>query len=271
MHTDLAITDYSPEAWKGNALDVAEATFTLLTAGPSPLAVDGAALGRGLPARLIEVTELREILLCDDSGQALRDAAWAELIRRSRDHGPAWTIGCVGMALPGLKKIAARATHDLPAAQAEDVVAEMVAAFLAALAEVDIARHSIALRLMWTARRAATRTRHRETRETPIDPETIPAAGTPRSFAPPCADDGEGAAQVLADAVRRGVLTQPQAELITITRLRGIPVTVHARHLGVPAYSLYARRQRAEERLVAALRDGQLPVKPSGPTVNPGR
>ncbi|TDD92945.1 hypothetical protein E1293_00280 [Actinomadura darangshiensis] len=45
------------------ALDVAEKTFDLLTRGPAALSLDGAALGNGLPARLIALDELRAILL----------------------------------------------------------------------------------------------------------------------------------------------------------------------------------------------------------------
>jgi hypothetical protein len=45
------------------ALDVLDASFRLLVTGPSPLAIDGAALGHGLPARLIPLCELRALLL----------------------------------------------------------------------------------------------------------------------------------------------------------------------------------------------------------------
>ncbi len=46
--------DHDPDA-----LDVLDTSFRLLVAGPSPLAIDGAALGHGLPARLIPLDQLR--------------------------------------------------------------------------------------------------------------------------------------------------------------------------------------------------------------------
>ncbi|HZD37081.1 MAG TPA: hypothetical protein VE664_00405 [Actinomycetes bacterium] len=44
----MPTADHDPDA-----LDVLDSSFRLLVSGPSPLAIDGAAPGHGLPARLI--------------------------------------------------------------------------------------------------------------------------------------------------------------------------------------------------------------------------
>src|SRR6266511_1522362 len=64
--------DHDPDA-----LDVLDTSFRLLVAGPSPLAIDGAALGKGLPARLIPLDQLRALLLDRGTPYAARDAAAA--------------------------------------------------------------------------------------------------------------------------------------------------------------------------------------------------
>ncbi|MFC9973891.1 RNA polymerase sigma factor [Spirillospora sp. NPDC127200] len=259
----------------GNALRQVETTFNLLVRGPVPLALDGAAIGRGLPARTVRLDEVRALLLArpasDLEAAPLKDAVWRELVHRARTAGPAWVVGCFGVAMPSLKRIAARAVLGLRAEHAEDVVAELVAAFCEALSTVDVHRKSIALRLSWTAHRAAARARCRADqiadRETPLAPEHAPAV--PSTV--PGSDDGQGAARVLAEAVRTGVLTQSQADLITVTRLGGLSVNELARKLGITAKALYRRRDRAEQRLVTALRDGQLSANFDGPAGKTGR
>src|SRR5438128_1183994 len=75
------------------ALDVLDTSFRLLVTGPSPLAIDGAVLGHGLPARLIPLGELRRLLLARTTTYGARDAAVSELLRRARGGGGAWAVG----------------------------------------------------------------------------------------------------------------------------------------------------------------------------------
>ena len=84
-----------------NALSVADRAFQLLVTGPSPLSVDGRSIGHGVPRRLIDLGELKALLLTPQAGDELKDAVWAHLVRRSRCDGPTWVIGCVGVAMPG--------------------------------------------------------------------------------------------------------------------------------------------------------------------------
>jgi hypothetical protein len=51
-----------------NALSVASRAFQLLVTGPSPLSVDGRSIGHGAPARLIDLGELKALLLGPQAG-----------------------------------------------------------------------------------------------------------------------------------------------------------------------------------------------------------
>jgi hypothetical protein len=63
---------------------------------------------------------------------------------------------------------------------------------------------------------------------------------------------------VLARAVTAGVITAFEAELIGATRLEGVSVAGYAQGLGKAVKAVYKARDRAEERLVAAIRAGVL-------------
>src|SRR5256885_8077261 len=89
-------------------LDVAEAAFDALVSGPAPLSLDGSRIGQGLPPRRIRLDRLRTLLLDPATGWRTRDSAWAELVRRSRDGGPSWIVGAVGVAIPVLRRTAAQ-------------------------------------------------------------------------------------------------------------------------------------------------------------------
>ena len=231
----------------GNALDVAERTFELLVSGPCPLAVDGGRVGQGLPARPVDLGELRGRLLDRGASDALKDAVWAELVRLARTGDPAWVVGCVGMALPGLKGIAGRVIRTSPARLADDIVSELLTEFVAQLQRIDTGRPHIVERLLLWARKGALRARGRESWSVPCDPEELPVRSS-----------GGDPVGLVVEAVRQGVIGAEAAALIIATRLDGVSVQDFARERGVPADRLYKRRRVAEARLVAAVRDGQV-------------
>ena len=222
--------------------DVAANSFRLLTTGPEPLSIDGAALGGGLPARRIALSELSAILMHPSSGYATSDQVWRLLISRARTDGPAWVVGAVGVALPGLRPAAYRLR-----AFSGDVQAELLAAFVAALRTVKPGGSKVAQRLLsatFTAARAALRAD--ESRTNPLFQVSVssPTAGHPDV--------------VLTRAVAAGVITPDEAELIGATRLGGVSVADYAARLGKAAKAIYKARDRAEECLVAAVRSGDL-------------
>jgi hypothetical protein len=253
--------DGGPAALPGQALTIAEATFQLLITGPSPLAIDGQAIGHGLPARPVDLGELKERLLNRTASDALKDAAWAELVHRSRTHGPAWVIGCVGVAMPGLKNIAARVIRTSPERFADDIVSELLTEFIAQLARIDTGRRNIAPRLLLWARKGALRVRGHESRHVPLDPHSI--AVVPST---PGAEPGE----LLADAVRQQIITPAAADLITATRLDGVALTAYAHARAIPADRLYKQRKTAEAHLVAAITEGQVSAMYDDPLSNSG-
>jgi hypothetical protein len=233
---------------RGDApLDVAEVTFRLLTTGPEPLSIDGAQIGHGLPARRIPLHELAAILMHPSCSFAASDKVWRLLIDRARTGGPAWVVGAVGVALPGLRAAARRLAHT----HTGDVQAEVLVGFLTALGQVKPGRPRVVQRLCSTAlvtARAALRA---------SEPARADVTGNPPASTPPPAPAGHPDF-VLARAVAAGVITAAEADLIGATRLEDVPVADYARRHGKTAKAIYKARDRAEERLVAAIRAGDL-------------
>ncbi|GAA1738483.1 hypothetical protein [Nonomuraea bangladeshensis] len=244
-------------SFNDNALSAADRTFRLLVTGPDPLSVDGRSLGHNLPQRLIGLDECKELLLKPHASDELKDAVWAHLVRRSRCAGPAWMIGCVGVAMPGLKNLAARTTQGCPAHVVDDIVSEMVTYFVAQLRRIDLDRPNILPRLLLWAKKGALRVRARELASVEI------CADLPE----PVALDTEPF-MVLAEAVRCRVITSDEAKLINATRLEGQALRAYAGRLGVPADRLYKRRRAAEARLARAIEEGQVSVSCDGPASN---
>lgn len=236
----------------GNALDLAEGMFAMLTSGRSPLSVDGTVIGHGLPQREIDLAELRTILLDRDTGYPARDAAWAQLVRRSRQDGPDWTTGCIGVALPGLKAIIGRAVAacDGWSPYNDEVVSALIVGFYDGLRTIDLHRPAIASRLLWQARKAALRVRAK----TPNDVVAPDKVGADTAVHRPA----EHVDLLLAAAVGQSVLSQFDADLITATRFDSTDPRRLAARLGTSYSALMKRRRRAEFKLAAALVDGGL-------------
>ncbi|OJF14756.1 hypothetical protein [Couchioplanes caeruleus] len=221
--------------------DVAANSLRLLTTGPEPLSVDGAALGGGLPRRRIPLSELAAILMHPSCDHATSDRVWRLLIGRARADGPVWVVGAVGVALPGLRQAAYRLRGF-----SGDVQAELLTAFVAALHTVKPGGAKVVQRLLsatFTTARAALRADEPIRTKAPVD---LPvAAGGHPDF-------------VLAKAVAVGVITPGEAELIGATRLEGVSVADYAERAGRGYWAVAKERSRAEERLVAAIRSGEL-------------
>lgn len=236
-------------------LDVLDAAFRLLAAGPEPLAVHASRLAAGLPDRPVRLDELRVLLLHPATSTSARNAVWAELVRRARAGGgdPAWTVALCGIALPGLRRAAATLAAGYRG-EAADLQAEVLTGFLAELAALDLEHLEavpLASRLCWAARRAGEKAARASAgwnaRRRDLDGHdnaSAAAAGHP-DF-------------VLAAAVRNRILTPAQAELIGRSRLEGVPLRVIAAETGTSHSALCNRRKRAETTLAAAIADGLL-------------
>jgi hypothetical protein len=234
-------------------LDAADTAFRLLTAGPRPLALNPARLAGGLPDRMVPLGELRALLLHPATSAAARNKVWAELVRLAQSGEPAWLIGLTGIAMPGLRRAVA-AVSAACRGDPEDLQAEVLTGFLAALRALDgddLDRVPLASRLCWAAWRAGQKhayatadwgSRRRDLEEFPAAP--------PLPWGHPDL--------VLAAAVRAGVLTAAEAELIGRNRLERIPLAVIAAEQGVSHSSLCNRRARAEDKSTRAIRAGEL-------------
>ncbi|QLH26977.1 hypothetical protein HYQ63_15285 [Streptomyces sp. Rer75] len=236
-------------------LDTARQCFSWLVTGPDPLSVDGREFP-GLPNRLVPLNELRGRMLRCRCPRRTRDAVWAHLVQRSRDEGATWTLACTGMALPALAStsrwLAARYPGD-----AFDVHAEVLSGFLSALADIDLDRPRVLVRLRWAAYRAG----HAALTEA-LDAPTPVSSGFHSS--PPRPPWGHPDL-VLAQAVSQSVLTRTEADLIGATRLDESSITSWAVANRTTTDAAYKARQRAERRLVNFLRDQAQDTDPNDP------
>lgn len=225
-------------------LDAARTAFEWLVTGPEPLSLDCRTLP-GLPRRRVPLDELRELLLDSRLSLAAVDLAWMHLVTRSRDEDGAWTVACVGVALPALFAVAA----ELCAKYADDhrdVHAAVLTGFLSELASIALDRPWI----LWRLRCAALRAGHlfiREALERPVPMDEDFHSSEPT---PPWGHVDF----VLARAVAEGAITGEQAELIGSTRLEpDYTLTQAAADWGVSYKAIEQVRRRAERRLVAWL------------------
>lgn len=236
-------------------LDAAETAFRLLTAEPSPLALDGRRVGHGLPEKMIPLDELRDLLLAAGATTGMREAAWVALVRAAQQDGPAWVVGAVGVALPGLRSIAGQLAFGY-AGEVADLDAEILTGFVERLKTIDPDAGMLAARLVWAAGRAGARLRAAEwelgTRQLPLFDSIEP----PRPMRHPDL--------VLAEAVRDGVLSQREAAVIGATRLEGIHLIDLPPALGLTYRQVCYLREKAERKLVEYI-TGQYPKNISRP------
>lgn len=157
----------------------------------------------------------------------------------------------LGIALPGLRTAAAKLTRTWGGGS-EDLDAELVAAFLEALAGAEVSGPNLCANLRTRAYNQVRRMRYGAIRYAVrnISLEQIPEqAISPSSSGHPDL--------VLADAIRAGVINRREAELIGATRLEGRPVRAVAERLGVAITTAWCQRKSAEERLAAWIKDGK--------------
>jgi hypothetical protein len=239
-----------------SAITAADEAFTVLAVLPAPLAFDARGI-EGLPDRHLDLLELRAALTGRGLPVATTDVVWRRLAAQARAWGAEWVVAAVGVAVPGLRRVAVRLTAGCPQL-AEDIDSEVVAGFLTELRAGDVQPPRVWLRLLWAAWRSGQAVLR--VHDTTALPEEIPSwASTPRRpYGHPDL--------LLGRAVVAGVITAEQAALIGETRLGEVLVEQLADEQGVSAPVLRMRRQRAEQALLAALSRGSV-----GDLVRPAR
>lgn len=157
----------------------------------------------------------------------------------------------LGLALPGLRTAAAKLTRTWGGGS-EDLDAELVAAFLEALAGAEVSGPNLCANLRTRAYNQVRRMRYGAIRYAVrnISLEQIPE----QAISPSSSGHAD---LVLADAVRAGVINRREAELIGATRLEGRPVRAVAERLGVAITTAWCQRKSAEARLAAWIKDGK--------------
>ncbi|MTD58152.1 hypothetical protein GKO32_29870 [Amycolatopsis sp. RM579] len=223
-------------------MDAAESAFRLLCTGPEPLAIDCERIGLGLPQERVPLVELRDVLLDRATTEAAREAVWRQLVLAAQTEDPAWVLGAVGVAMPGLRKAAGELATGY-SGDVEDIDAEMLAGFTARLKEIDPDAGSLGPRLVWAAQRAGAKWR---AAEWDYAARTVPRW---ESFEPRQPDQGHPEL-VLAEAVRDGVLTEAEASLIADTRLDEMHLYEAAEKLGDSYFRVLRARERAESALI---------------------
>jgi hypothetical protein len=233
--------------------------FDLLVAPPTTLVLDGTNLP-GLPPEPLDMPSLRRLLLAHDVPADTRDTVWRELVRRARrpgSEGQTWTVIAAGMALPGLTAAAGRLCRGWRGDTA-DLDAEVLAGFLAHLAALDLAGPRVVGLLVDAGLRAGRRSRARAIESTTIDVDWAADVATRAVWPTVSAQAGGHPDWVLARAVVAGVLDRTEARLIGATRLEDLPLPEVAAALRIDPGRAADWRWRAETRLAAAIRTGEI-------------
>jgi hypothetical protein len=224
-----------------------EFAFRFATRPPALLTLDGAVVGPDLPRRPIPLDELRRLLLHGSTSYATKDRALGLVASRAHTGDDLWTVGFAGLLMPGLKRVARR-LRQAPYVDPAEVGPEVVAALMEAIADIDPNGERLAARVCWEVYRRSARAlgvRRPDAREIGWRPPmTLPGSAVPST----------NPEEAIARAVRAGVITPDDAELIALTRLEGTRVTDLAASLALPPDRLQKRRVRAEARLAALLR-----------------
>jgi hypothetical protein len=237
-------------------LAVLDRSFRLLVCQPAPPALDGHAVGHGLPARPIPLDALRSLLLHPSVDFDARDAALTWLVGRAQAEGGAWLVGLAGVLLPGIGRRVYPLCRAFPRL-AHDLEAEALVGLLQAVRAWQLGQDRVATRLVWAAARGAHRLLRRE--RALGDRETSVGLGLEPPPRPPTHGD-----LLLAQAVRVGVLSREDAELIAATRLQEIPLRQLTGRWGAGYEALRKRRWRAEARLAGWLTaDRDVPTDPA--------
>jgi hypothetical protein len=233
--------------WPTTALAAADRAFELLTCEPHPLSLDCRDLP-GLPEADVALGELRGLLMRDETSRETRDAVWRRLVVHARGE-PAWRVAVVGMAMPGLRRMAgllARGWHG----DSSDRDSEMITGFLDRTADIDLNHTRIVGKLIDAAARAVKLAREREAAA-----ETVRA---PATWSIPPRQPFDHPDWVLARAVAAGVIGPEESQLISCTRLEAQALPTVADALGVSAAVAAAWRRRAELAVAEAIAGGEL-------------
>jgi len=236
--------------YESTVIALAEESFLTRFSDTSVLSIPGQLFGAEWAGRNIPLVEAKPLLMGPASQAS--DRVWAHVAGNARELGGDWSLAAVGMAAPMLKRTAAIACAKFDGMRQDDLAAEVVAAFLAYLAVIDLERTGILVRMRWAVWRATVKAAMTNA-EAPV-PNSMIGSMPPVM---PCAHPDVA----LARAEHAGVITSAEADLIGMTRLDEVSLSEAAECLGISANAAKIRRQKAEARLVAFLTDQPIPAR----------
>ncbi|MFL1375780.1 sigma-70 family RNA polymerase sigma factor [Nocardiopsis protaetiae] len=227
-------------------LHVVENAFRNLA--PTHLVLNGDQVHPWLGPRPYPLTALRRILLTESTPYEVRDEVWRHTIRAARRSSD-WMTGALGLCMPALRAAASRAGRGLSPIDRHEVESAVLAATIQQVRTINLAYWRLAWYLTRPAHRAGLSVRKHE-----MDAPT-PYGGT-RNEVDPGLDTRGSCDLVLLAAVRGGVITAAEADLIASTRLEENVLADVAQRLGISYKAAAKRRERAERRLAEAIRSG---------------
>jgi hypothetical protein len=239
-------------------LQMVEREFRLLGAGTVPLLLEIGDLGERLPQQPLDMVALRALLLHPSLDWQDRGEIWHRLLQFADlpgAGGERWRIAIAGLVMPGLRLAASRLCPTLPQHN-EDLQQAMLAGLWENLA--DLVKRQLPdpvrtpSRLIWAADRAGRAYRAAQ-RDSERGCEWLGDEPVPAPRRQPIHPDA-----LLSLAVRRGVLSSSEAELVGRTRLGGEATRTVAEQLGVSQQAVAKVRLRAERRLTSAITSGEL-------------
>jgi DNA-directed RNA polymerase specialized sigma24 family protein len=190
------------------------------------------------PARLVEFVR-------GSASSAMKDELLRPLVRLAADDPLAARV-VLQLLLPGLKRIAARALHDL--SERDELWELLLAHAWERIRRYPLARRprhiaaNVLLDALMRTMRELERERRRRGRS---DADAEPPAPTP--------DPRAGIARVLLEAVSAGAISQLEARIIFATRIERCSLAEVATEEGFTYNVLRVRLQRAERRLLLHL------------------
>ncbi len=246
----------SDPVWPSSPLSAAASAFATLTCDPNPLSIDLAPLAvafpeAGLPGGVWPLPELSAWLQEHRDSYDARDIVWRELIRRARAHGREWLIAAVGMAMPALARYAAELAA-MYRGERDDIDAEILTGFLAALRRIDLDRTAPHAALCMAGWRAGHDLVMQAREYLPVDDvEHVTGPRTPRV--------PYGHPDLLVQrATRIGVVDEVDEQPYIEVRLGGKPIEPIADRLGISVDALRMRLGRIDDRIADALASGML-------------
>jgi hypothetical protein len=241
--------------WPNTPLDAAQRAFDLLVCPPAPLAFDGRGFP-GLPNKILPLDQLKKLLIADATPRAVRDAVWRELVVRARRDGPAWVVAAVGIAMPGLRRMAGMLAKGWPG-DSSDRDSELLTGFVDRLRTIDLRDTRIAGKLIDAGDRAVKTARERE--------EGGDAIWVSTTWSLPPQQPWDHPDWVLTRAVAQAVIDPDEYLLIATTRLEQVTLATVADKLGISVPLAASWRRKAEIRLAEAIRAGELDWVPLVP------